>query len=339
MPETPTLDRPAAGAPADARSGGPQKVTPDNFCRAETDMYFANAVNEAGGVGRLHHHREPMPIDAQSVIRANRDTLYSAGVFDLDAGPVTITLPDAKGRFMSLMVTDEDHYVHDVIYDMRPHTCTRDRIGTRYVMLAVRTLVAPDDPADLAKVHALQDEIEIERRSTGAFEVAAWDPVSQKKVRDALLALGETLPDLRGMFGAKDKVDPVRHLIGTAMAWGGNPETEALYLNLTPARNDGRTVYRLRVDADVPVDGFWSISVYDRNGYFAPNPQGAYSLNDITAKKEPDGSVGIQFGGCDGGAANCLPITPGWNYLVRLYRPKREILTGGWAFPEAQPAP
>jgi hypothetical protein len=47
--------------------------------------------------------------------------------------------------------------------------------------------------------------------------------------------------------------------------------------------------------------------------------------------------VEIQFGGCDGSRANCLPITPGWNYLVRLYRPRAEVLDGSWTFPQAQP--
>jgi hypothetical protein len=63
-------------------------VTVDNFSRAESDLYMGNAVKEAGGAGKLFHHREPMQIDKQSVIRPNRDTLYSAAVFDLDAGPV-----------------------------------------------------------------------------------------------------------------------------------------------------------------------------------------------------------------------------------------------------------
>ena len=54
------------------------------------------------------------------------------------------------------------------------------------------------------------------------------------------------------------------------MAWGGNPEEDAIYLNVTPAKNDGKTAYRLTVK-DVPVDGFWSVSVYDAAGYFKPN--------------------------------------------------------------------
>ena len=89
---------------------------------------------------------------------------------------------------------------------------------------------------------------------------------------------------------------------------------------------------------DVPVDGFWSISVYHSKGYFAPNPENAYSLNNLTAKAGDDGSFAIQFGGCDGKIANCLPVPPGWNYLVRLDRPKSEILNGASTFPEPQPA-
>ena len=138
------------------------------------------------------------------------------------------------------------------------------------------------------------------------------------------------------MFGTREQVDPVRHLIGSASAWGGNNEKDALYLNVVPGRNDGTTVYRLTVK-DVPVDGFWSVSLYNAEGYYQPIPYNAYSLNNITAKKAADGSVAVQFGGCDGKVANCLPIMPGWNYMVRLYRPQAEILNGSWTFPEAQP--
>ena len=87
---------------------------------------------------------------------------------------------------------------------------------------------------------------------------------------------------------------------------------------------------------DVPVDGFWSISVYNAEGYFEPNKENSYTLNNLTAKKNDDGSVTIQFGDCDGKAPNCLPIVKGWNYIVRLYRPRKEILDGTWKFPEAE---
>lgn len=114
---------------------------------------------------------------------------------------------------------------------------------------------------------------------------------------------------------------------------GGNPDKDATYLNITPAKNDGKTIYKLDV-RDVPVDGFWSISVYNSQGYFEKNPYDAYSLNNVTAQKNEDGSIGIQFGGCDGKITNCLPTTDGWNYTVRLYRPGKAILDGTWKFPD-----
>lgn len=315
-------------------------VSPDNFIRAESDQYFGNIVR-GGGLGRFIHFRDFGSLEEQLVVRQNRDTLYSAAIFDLDAGPVTVTLPDAGTRFRSLQVITEDHYVPVVSYTAGSHTFDRVSIGTRYVMLALRTLVDPNDPADLAAVHALQDGVVVEQAAAGSFDIPEWDATSQKQVREALIALFATLPDSKGMFGPVGEVDPVRRLIGAAAAWGGNPERDALYLTVKPQADDAATVHRLTV-GDVPVDGFWSITVYNADGYFTENPADAYSVNSVTAKRGADGSVTVQFGGCDGTSANspsanCLPLTPGWNYLVRLYRPRAEILDGTWVFPGAEP--
>jgi hypothetical protein len=323
--------QPAPQAPV----GNAVPVTADNFNRAESDLVMASVVKD-GGFGKHVHHRELYPIDAP-IVRPNRDTLYSLSVFDLDAGSVTISLPDAGQRFMSLQVIDGEQYSPEVHYGGGRYTFTREKIGTRYVQLGVRILVDPADPEDIKRVYALQDAIRIEQPGgPGRFEVPNWDQASQKKVRDALLVLGTTLPDTKCMFGNRDQVDPVRHLIGTAMAYGGNPEKDAIYLNVTPRKNDGKTIYKLNVK-DVPVDGFWSISLYNAEGYFEPNSFDAYTLNNITAKRSDDGSVAVQFGGCDGKITNCLSTISGWNYMVRLYRPRAEILNGTWKFPEAQP--
>lgn len=311
-------------------------VSPDNFNRAETDMYFAGTIKLAGGIGKFEQHREIMRIDKQTVIRANRDTLYSAAVFDLDAGPATITMPDAGKRFMSIMVIDEDQYAPAVYYGAGSHTLAKEQIGTRYVMAGIRAFVDPANPKDLDQVHVLQDAIRVSQKSPGTWEAPNWDQASQKKVRDALLVLASTLPDTKRMFGSRDQADPIRHLIGSATGWGGNPEKDAMYLTVVPPENDGKTIYRLTA-RDVPVEGFWSISVYNAKGYFEKNQYDAYTLNNITAKKGADDSVTVQFGGCDGKIPNCLPTVAGWNYWVRLYRPRAEILNGTWKFPEAQP--
>ena len=324
--------------PAVSAEDEPVPVTVENFIRAELDLYFSAVALKEGGFGKFEHEREVTPIDNQNVIRQNRDTLYSAAVFDLDAGPVTITLPDAGDRFMSMQLITEDQYTPPAIYDSEPHTFTKEDIGTRYMLAAVRTLVNPNDPTDVEQAGALQDAIKVEQPGgPGKFEIPNWDPVSQEKIRDALLVLATTINDTSKAFGTKDEVDPVQRLIGAASAWGANPPRDATYLNFVPEKNEGQTVYRLHV-AEVPVDGFWSVSVYNADGFYEPNDLNAYSLNNITSQKNADGSVDIQFGGCDGMVKNCLPIVSGWNYMVRLYRPRAEILDGSWKFPEPRPA-
>lgn len=313
------------------------RVTVDNFARAESDMYFARFAKD-GGFGKFSHERELAPIDKQTVIRLNRDTLYSFGVFDLDAGPVTVTLPDAGKRYMALQVIDEDHYAPDVFYAPGKHTLNKDSVGTRYVALAIRTFVNPNDPADIKAVHALQDSLQAEQKSPGKFEVADWDDASRTKIRNALLALADANGGLDSarMFGRRADVDPVQHLIGTAAGWGGNPRTAAIYVGVVPKQNDGKTPYVLTVK-DVPVDGFWSISVYNQAGFFEKNSRNAYTINNVTAKPNADGSVTIHFGG-DEKLTNNIPIMPGWNYVLRLYRPQKSLLDGTWTPPEAQPA-
>lgn len=308
----------------------------DNYNRAQTDVYFSQTV-KAGALGKFRHGRKLAPVVNRGIVRPNRDTLYSFAVFDFDAGPVTVTLPDAGKRFMVMQVVNEDQYTPAVFYDAGRHTLTRDGVGTRYGIVVVRMLIEPANPQDVAEIHALQDALKVDQQGPGTFDVPNWDEASLKKVHTALLRLGETVSDTRRMFGAReDQVDPVRHLIGTALVWGGLPEKDGLYLPVTPDRNDGTTVHKLRV-RDVPVDGFWSITVYNADGYLEPNPANAYSVNKLTAKPGADGAVTVQFGGCDAKTPNCLPIMKGWNYTVRLFRPRPEILDGTWTFPEAHP--
>ena len=99
-----------------AQNAKPTPVNVHNFVRAETDLYFRKTAVDDGAFGKLRHRREMASIDKQDVVRMNRDTLYSSGVFDLDAAPLTITLPDAGKRFMSMQVISQDHYTTEVAY-------------------------------------------------------------------------------------------------------------------------------------------------------------------------------------------------------------------------------
>ena len=250
---------------------------------------------------------------------------------------MTITLPEAGKRFTGMQVVNEDQYTRATYYGAGTHTLTRQMIGTRYAIAVVRFLVDFSNKEDVGQVHALQDAVTLSQERPGTFEIPNWDEASLKRVQSALLQLGTTVSDTRRMFGAdENQVDPVKHLIGSAMLWGGFPEKDALYLPITPARNGGSTIHRLRV-GDVPVDGFWSLTVYNSEGYLQPNQYNAYSVNSITAKKGP-GWVGRHPARHDRLPVHePHPITQGWNYTVRLFRPRAEILDGNWQFPPAQP--
>jgi para-nitrobenzyl esterase len=315
-------------------SDAPLPVNVHNFVRAETDLYFKRQADQ-GGFGKLVHRRSPASIDDQDVVRMNRDTLYSSGVFDLDAAPVTISLPDPGARFMSMLIISEDHYAIDVVYAPGQFTYDRTRVGTPYVYVIVRTLADATDPQDIAAANALQDAIAVKQARPGSLRLPNWDVQSLEKARGALSALG-ALGNVVNRFGTKEQVNPLDHLIGTAIGWGGNPRHAADYQSFYPSQNDGKTTYRLTVK-DVPVDGFWSVSVYDARGYFTKNDLDAYSVNNLTARANADGSFTIQFGDCNKTTPNCLPTVAGWNYTVRLYRPRKEVLEGQWRFPEAQP--
>ncbi len=327
-----------AGLVAGSAVAETQKVNAASFIRAESDNYMRNLAAQAGGLGIINHNRTPTPLDKQTVIRMNLDTLYSSAVFDLAAGPVTITMPEAAdGRYVAVQVINQDHLTPMVLHE-GTHTLTEETVGTRYVALFARVFVDAKDPADLTRAHAVQDALKATQDGTGVMELPDWDQTSLNAARKALLDLGSLGTAGFGVqMGKKGEVDPISHLVATAVGWGLNPPNEALYLFPSLTTNDGKIVHKLTMK-DIPVDGFWSISVYNKDGYFQPNDLNVNSVNNVTGKKADDGSITVQFGGCSAdGPDNCIPITEGWNYIVRLYRPRAEAVNKTWTLPDAAP--
>lgn len=312
---------------------GAERVNIDNFARAESNRMFAAMVADTGGVGRWKHHREVAPIDHQPIIRQNRDTLYSVAVVDL-TDEATLTVPDAGDRYVSVMVANQDHHIERIIHQPGDHRLTLGEFRTPYVMLGVRILVDPGDPDDLSLVHGIQDRFAVDAASNEPFVLPPYDEESLTATRHALLELARGIDGFDNAFGGRDEVDPVRHLIGAAAGWGGLPEHEAYYANVDPGLPVGE--YRVTVH-DVPVDAFWSVSLYNAEGYFEANEHGRYNVNSITAVPDSDGAITIHFGHEPGDVPNHLPIMEGWNFLVRFYRPRPEILDGTWRFPELTP--
>src|SRR5690606_2484724 len=164
------------------------RVNVDNFVRAETARMLADIQTGAGGVNTFRHNREPAPIDEQTVIRLNRDTFYSFAVVDLASGGRP-SMPAPGDRYVSSRAADGDPTIHEAPPRAGPFGLDADRAGTRYALVAVRTLVASDDPNDIAAVSALQDQYHLELPSAEPFAMPEYDAVSLGETRDALLEL------------------------------------------------------------------------------------------------------------------------------------------------------
>lgn len=308
-------------------------ITIDNFVRVETNIQFERYHNLAGKVNAFAHFRAPTPIDKQLTIRSNRDTLYSFAIIDISDG-AEVTLPDAGDRYMSAMVLNQDHYINAIHSGGGTYKLDQATYDTPYVMVLVRTLVDSGDPDDVAAVNALQDRMTIDAKSAKPFVLPNYDEESYQRIFKLLIELGRSAVNSENTFGSKDDVDAVRHLIGTAVGWGGLPESEAVYENIEPGLSVGE--YKIEV-GEVPVDAFWSVSLYNADGFFQKNRRNAYIVNSVMAARNGDGAVTIHLGGCDDDRVNCLPLMEGWNYTVRLYKPREEILEGRWTFPKARP--
>ncbi len=193
----------------------PIHVNVDNFARAETAFQIDRVLKmfTSGKVNTWAHFRSPTPLDAQPVIRMNRDTLYSGAVVDISKG-ATLTIPETGDRYLSIQVTNEDHYINKVYHDAGTYKLTMKEFHTPYIILSARILVNSTDPEDIKEVNALQDKLTIKADSAKPYKHPNYDQVSYKNTHSALLELTRGLTDFKGAFGKKTDVNPVRHLIG-----------------------------------------------------------------------------------------------------------------------------
>jgi hypothetical protein len=304
-----------------------------NFARAETDLQMKGYG--ATGFGKFAHGRKAYDGDHQVTLSGNRDTIYSFGVFDLSKSDLTITLPDSKGKYMTLMPISQNHDIYRGLNAPGKYTFKQKEIGTRYMVFVVRTLADPNDEKDMARAHKLQDGIIVSQTDIGDMSgLQDWNEKEMLAMRKAFNALGSSLSSSASFFGVKCDRSYMQNGMGIAVGWGGMQMKDALYLPTQVAKNDGKTAYAITVPKDVPVDGFWSITVYNQERFMVKNQYDSYAFNNITSKKSADGSTVIHFGG-DPKADNFIPIMDGWLYIVRFYQPKAEILEGKWKFPEA----
>lgn len=129
---------------------------------------------------------------------------------------------------------------------------------------------------------------------------------------------------------------------------GALPRAEAMYLRAAGDDDtgvfNGDGLYRLSLPARMPLDAFWSLSMYERTAdgqfFFTDNPLHRYAIGDRTQglKRNADGSVDLWIGRGDPGGertANWLPAPKAgpFGLFLRCYLPRPELLDGRWRAP------
>ena len=307
-------------------------VNLDNLRTVESQIQFDRYQKIAGGVNTWFHFRTPVDVDNQPTIAMNMDTLYSLAIVDLK-NPVTLTIPEIKDRYFTVEIIDEDHYAWQVFTKQGQYTFSAKDVGTRYAAFGVRMFMNPADPDDLAAVHALQDKFKLQAGSSEPFTLPDYDMERYhtlfKMVQQLVAFAGK---DTIGSMGKRGEVDSLKHTVATIAGWGLLPPENAMYqavqLNLSTKKK-----YKIDVPADVPVEAFWSISMYNAQGFFQKNDLGVYSLNSVTAQRNADDSFTLHMGGCEDGRINCIPFAgEGFYYQWRMYEPREAFLKGQYAF-------
>lgn len=307
-------------------------VEPTTYIRAETDRSFHNILGLSGKMNTFFHFRAPTPLDGQTVVRMNRDTLYSAAIVDTSKG-ATVTLPEVDpGRFISALIVDNDHYAPAVFYEPGVHEIPAN---TKYVLVAIRIqLFDPDDKAEIAHVNALQDQVVISAANADPLPPNTWDQESLAALTKKYEAEAVAYGTYRGMMGPRGTVDEATRHLAAAAAWGLNPDKDAVYLSYAGGK-DPNICHT--ASYAVPENGaFWSITVYGDDGYMKRDNN---ILNSTNATLNEDGTFTAYFGSAEacGDVANRLDVTPSWNFLMRVYRPGPSVLDGTYVLPEVQP--
>jgi hypothetical protein len=298
--------------------------------------------------------------------RTNNDTYYKTAVLDLESGPVILeSRAPSTNRFNSFqLVDDRNANYRNVIFPAGKYTLyfgeqPEDIEGesieapSSLSMVIVRVEVRnKNDPADVAAAKAVYNGITIQGARAGALRrldlLSAFPSDVAAEANRRMDEVFGTVPFSRLVVGpgkeAGRDVPYLHHAAGTKGGWGGPDPThssyEAIFFDKDGNELEGRKGTYAVTTAVPPVDGFWSITVYDtqRGGRLHPNAANRYHFNGTTAVKNGDGTVTFVFKrACDAADGNCLEVPSGrFDVTARYFLPQEQIVTGAWRLPKIE---
>ena len=300
---------------------GKIKVTEDNFLAAEADRYLAEQ-QELAPVNQWEHRLKLLTYKTQSVVRQNRDTLYSKSIVDVSKG-ATFSV-EKSNQYQTLHVVDSNHREIFVLYsnsDERSITIDMNDLSKgagEHVYVILRTAMPNGESKEAyAVANKLQTSAKIKANSNKPYIPKGFDQESREATRLALepKILTLNIPNAFGTVGAKN-VTKHDTTIGIGIGWGGFSTAHAHYKILLAEDRSG-ACQTMTFDAPkFKKGGFFSITTYGPDAYMHADK---YAINMNDMKQDKDGRYTVNFN-CKG-AKNNIEVMKDWSGALRMYRP------------------
>jgi hypothetical protein len=297
------------------------------------------------------------------IVRMNNDTYYTGGFIYLKEGPVKLSAsyPDST-RFYSFQLNDErncnfyniinpvgDYYIY---FGEKPEGIAAEKaIEAPSLILAVITRVEVkdlNDPTDIETAKKVFHGLNISGPEIKEFPkvdlLSSFDDNVVSRANELMDSVFANVP-FSAMVASPEQIpNEVSYLnlaAGTKNAWGGPVVQHSTYQMIFFDTNDkelegSKGTYTITTN-EPPVSAFWSLTVYDteRGGFFHPNKDDRYHINNTTAVKNDDGTFTFTFKTqCTGDEINCIEVPPGkFDITVRYYLPQDELISGQWSMP------
>ncbi len=296
-------------------------VTEENFLAAEADRYFAEQQKLAP-INEWEHKLKLMTYQTQTVVRQNRDTLYSKALVDVSKG-ATFSV-EKSDQYQTLHVLDSNHREIFVLYsdsDVRTKKIDMSDLSQgadTHVYVVLRTAMPNGESPEAYKIaNKLQLSAKIQANSAKPYVPKGFNQESREKTRLALepKLLTFSIPNAFGTVDAKN-VTKYDATIGVGIGWGGFSTAHAHYKILIAQDRNGAPQTMTFPAPKFKKGGFFSITTYGPDAYIHADK---YALNMHEMKKNQDGSYTVNFN--RPGENNNIEIMKGWTAALRMYRP------------------
>lgn len=317
-------------------------VTDETFAYAILDVAMQQEAR-LGAINQYYHHRKPMELDKQPAVLMNRDTLYSFAIVDASHG-LTVRIPEVDDRYISTHFMEHDHTTKSVEYGAGEYVIEPDST-IEFLVVNTRIQVNPNDPEDVAKANAFQDQYEIEfpeGYTPKAFKVTHWNMEELGTLKDKYVKLADTR-GLSNTMAARGEASLEDRNVGAAAATGLLPTQDAWY-SFDTYKVDQATCYT----ADYPIPemqnpdlGFYSMTIYGDDLYLHTEEGSSLSNHEIVPNDDAE-SFTLWFGSektCGADAKNLLLApTDNWTLAFRVYMPGDAVQNDKYELPEPLPA-